>query len=60
VKLQFHTCGRFRLGVNLDGIPGLVPGLSQGSRATKKGSRATKALDPWDRPGTRPNASNLF
>jgi hypothetical protein len=25
-----------------------------------QGSRAEKALDPWDRPGTRPNLSNLF
>jgi hypothetical protein len=25
-----------------------------------RGSRAAKALDPWDRPGTRTNPSNLF
>jgi hypothetical protein len=25
-----------------------------------QGSRAAKAPDPWERPGTRPNPSNLF
>jgi hypothetical protein len=41
-----------RLG-DLDGIPGVVPGLVPGIQVAK-------ALDPWERPGTRINPSNLF
>ena len=31
-----------------------------GNQTWSQGSRVEKALDPWDRPGTRPNPSNFL
>ena len=53
VDNNFLSIGYPSTTTHLEGKPVLVPDLVPGSRTGK-------TLDPWDRPGTRTNPSNLF